>query len=72
MQYYLKFCTINSQAKKREVALDAGKRVIQLCSSLFADLQQKHVKITPCDENNKEAELNDLRGLVSSIRVFRE
>ena len=72
MQYYLKFCTINSQAKRREVALDAGKRAIQLCSSLFADLQQEHVKITPCDENNKETELNDLRGLVSSIRVFRE
>jgi hypothetical protein len=49
VQYYLKFCTINSQAKRREAALDAGKRVIQLCSSLFSDLQIDNMKITACD-----------------------
>ena len=26
--YYLKYCTINSQAKNRIIALDAGKRII--------------------------------------------
>lgn len=39
VQYYLKYCTINSQAKNRIVALDASKRVIQVLKSLFADIR---------------------------------
>ncbi len=61
MQYYLKFCTINSQAKKRETALDAGKRVLQLAASLFGDLQQDNLRLTACEEAGREVEVADLR-----------
>jgi hypothetical protein len=72
VQYYLKFCTINSQAKRREAALEAGRRVLQLAASLFADLHQDHLRLTACDEQNREAELGDLQRLLREVRVFRE
>lgn len=37
----MKYCTINSQAKNRIVALDAGKRTIQMLKSLFTDFKDK-------------------------------
>jgi len=39
IQYYLKYCTVNSQAKNRIVALDASKRVISVLKSLFNDIR---------------------------------
>jgi hypothetical protein len=72
VQYYLKFCTINSQAKRRDAALDAGKRVLQLSTSLFVDLQQDNLRLTACGDQSREAELLDLRRLLKEVRVFRE
>lgn len=69
VQYYLKFCTINSQAKRREAALSAGKQVTHLCASLLADLQLDD-RLT--SDSGKEAEGRELRAVVGSVRVFRE
>jgi hypothetical protein len=72
VQYYLKFCTINSQAKNREVALDAGRKVLQISQSLFQGLSSDNPKITACDENNREIEIADLKTLLKNVRIFRE
>ena len=40
VHYYLKYCTINSQAKNRIIALDAGKRTIQVLRSVLSDAKE--------------------------------
>lgn len=49
--YYLKYCTINSQAKNRIVALDAGKRTIQALKAVLTQLADQ-----PPADNSAEAE----------------
>jgi len=39
VHYYLKYCTVNSQAKNRKLALEAGKKIIQILKALLPDLQ---------------------------------
>ena len=52
--------------------MEAGKKVIQIGRGLFTDLRQDNPKITPCDSNNQQMELADLKGLIRSIRMFKE
>ena len=40
VHYYLKYCTINSQAKNRIVALDAGKKTIQVLRAIVTDVRE--------------------------------
>ena len=71
VHYHLKICTISSQAKKRDAALLAGKKVVQIGKGLFTDLRQDNPKITPCESNNQEMELTDLKALLSSLRLLK-
>lgn len=45
VHYYLKYCTVNSQAKNRIVALDAGKRAVDVLKALITDLQDPKIHI---------------------------
>jgi len=45
----MKFCTINSQARSRDVALNAGLTVIKVLENLFKDIKHENPKISACD-----------------------
>lgn len=70
MHYYLKYCTVNSQAKNRIIALDAGKRGVGILKSLLSDL--KDPKMPICSESTSEIEINDLRSLLSNLKMFKD
>lgn len=52
------------------MALDAGKRALQLLKSLMLDL--KDPKLPVVSEGSNEVEVEDLRGLLGGVKIFRE
>ena len=45
--FHLKYCTINSQINKTEIAQKAGKNVVKLVKSIYDDIIFENPKICP-------------------------
>ena len=67
MHYYLKYCTVNSQAKNRPAALEAGKQTIQVLRGVFSDLKEHRALLS-----DSSMEGDDLHTLILSLNLFKE